>query len=94
MADQSISVSYGDAGQGGMPYVFISRTDATALNLCNLGTGSAAISTGNTSGGSSSGGGSSKTGSAGFGATAPHPAIVGAGVLVLVAAGAFGRFYA
>jgi alpha-amylase len=98
MAEQSISVSYADSGYGGMPYLFMSTTDATALGLCGLGTTTAAV-TGGSSGGStkSNTGGSSSSGStssAALNSVSPHPAVVGAGVLVLVAAGALGRFFA
>nr|WVH01977.1 alpha-amylase [Naematelia aurantialba] len=32
--EESLSVSYADPGYGGMPYVFISQTDAAAIKIC------------------------------------------------------------
>ncbi|CAD6578592.1 MAG: hypothetical protein TREMPRED_002226 [Tremellales sp. Tagirdzhanova-0007] len=33
-SDGTISVSYAASGSGGMPYLFVSQTDAAALNIC------------------------------------------------------------
>lgn len=103
MADQSISISYAEPGQGGQPYLFLTTADATSLGLCGLG--GIALSTGGSGTGSSgstsansnakSGGGSSRaSSSAALSMVAPHPAVFGAGVLILVVAGAFGQRFA
>ena len=81
-SDQSLSVSYAEGGAGGMPYLFISRSDASDLHSCGLGVPTLAAASG------------SDEKSAAAGGAAAHPAVVGAGVLVLVAAGAFGRLFA
>jgi len=109
MDNQSISISYAGAGAGGMPYLFLTTADATSLGICGLGgglnvatagtdtkssTSDAALSSGGGSTSGSSGGSSRNTGSAALSQVAPHPAVVGAGVLVLVVAGAFGRRFA
>ena len=104
-ADQSISISYADPGQGGQPYLFLTTADATSLGLCGLG--KAALSTvGSSNSGSSSSNGNSgseggsggssdkSTSSAALSMISPHPAVVGAGVLMLVVAGAFGKRFA
>jgi hypothetical protein len=92
MADQSVTVSYAQPGQGGMPYLFVTTTDATSLGLCGLGGLGSVTADGSTN--SVTNNAAASTGSAALSMIAPHPAVVGAGVLVLVAAASFGRFFA
>ncbi|ORX36860.1 glycoside hydrolase superfamily [Kockovaella imperatae] len=78
-ANGTISVSYAASGYGGMPYLFMSQADVSSINWCGLGSQYAFKSPNATSS-----------------AVVMNPSmgLLGAGVLVLVAAGTLGSWIA